>query len=459
MTAGPSYQNPDAAPVAQPRVAGRPWRSWPNAARKRLARAGELFPWTPLGLLLGVGSYAAIEWMARAQLDLVWLVLGYVGLALAIVSPVAVLLCVAWLKLHPIAVQPAEALTLETKTASETGFALASPWYLPLIQLRWEWLVPSAVAVEPRRDGTQLRERVLAGDRGRSERIDRRLRIADPFGLSRVLLRVSQERAVDVLPQLGGLRYLPALHALASGDSVPHPLGLEDGDRLELRRYTAGDPARFIHWKVLARTGKLMVRTPERALTYARRTAAFLIAAPDDDASAAVARLAIERQLLGLDWTFGTDRDLAGVSRVPDALNALMRSTLARDRGGEGLSAFVQRIERDGPVSVIVFAPSRPGAWLDRLAQVARRRKLRVVIGTDGVHERGRVAAWRRWLTIAQPSEGTAAADLERVLRGLALAGADVIVFDRGSGRQLGSRHRQAMLDASSHSQPAWGTP
>ena len=89
-------------------------------------------------------------------------------------------------------------------------------------------------------------------------------------------------------------------------------MGLEDGDRLELRRYTAGDPVRFMHWKVLSRTRKLMVRTPERALSVARRMAAFLIAGERDDASAAAARLALERRLLGSDWLFGTDDAPAG---------------------------------------------------------------------------------------------------------------------------------------------------
>jgi hypothetical protein len=446
------------APPAPPAPPGR-MRSLAKIASRGLRRAFELFPWTPLGALLTAGAYLAIEWMARAQLDLVWLVIGYVGLGLALLGPLAVLLSAAWFRWRSPQRQPGEALTLETGTPTDTGFRLASPWYLPLIQLRWEWLVPGEVRVEVRRERGALLERVVAGERGCFEHVERRLRISDPFGLSRVLLRTSQPRAIDVLPRLGGLRFLPSLHALASGDAVPHPLGVEEGDRLELRRYTPGDSARFIHWKVLARSQKLMVRTPERALNYARRTAAFLVAGMDDDPTAAVARLAIERNLLGLDWVFGTDQDLAGTRRVGEALTALMRSTAARDRAGEGLSAFVQRIERDGPVSVIVFAPSRPGPWLDRLALVARRRKLRVVIGTDGVHEQERRPRFARWLagalTVAQRPSGTPARDLERVLRTLGLLGAEVIVLDRGSGRQLGRHDRRAMLGLAG--EPAWG--
>ncbi len=433
------------------------WRSVLQGEWARVRRLAELFPWTPLGLALGFGAYAAVRLLARAQLDLVWLVVGYVGLGLALLSPLAVLLCALWLKLRGSLPHAGEALVLETGTFAETGFALPLPWYLPLIQLRWDWVAPAGVRVEQRRARGALREWVQAAERGRFERIERRLFVADPFGLSRVALRLPQTRALDVLPRLGGLRHLPSLRAFASGDAMPHPMGLEDGDRLELRRYAPGDPARFIHWKVLSRTRKLMVRTPERALSLARRTAAFLVAGERDDASAAAARLGLERRLLGSDWTFGTDQELGGCSELGAALDALMRSRAARARGGEGLWPFVQQVERQGPASLVVFAPSCPGAWLARVADVARRRKLRVVIGVDGVYERARAPLWRRLLALPRAASGTAAAGLEQVVGTLAQAGAEVTVLDRGSGRPLGLLQRRAMLGPVV--QPSRGAP
>ena len=416
----------------------------------RVRRVGELFPWTPLGLSLTLLAYAALEFMARAQLDLVWLVVGYVGLGLTLLSPLLVLFAAGWLKLRarlPDTQQATsgQALVLETGVWAETGFRLPLPWYLPLVQLRWHWLAPRGATVDQRREGGMLHERVKLADRGRFDAIERRVVLMDPFGLSRVVLRRDQAHGVDVLPRLAGLSRLPSLSAFASGDAAPHPMGLEDGDRLELRRYTPGDPARFIHWKVLSRTRKLMVRTPERALSIARRTAAFLIAAPNDDATAAVARLAIERRLLGAEWLFGTDLDLAGSDRVDTALDALMRSSEARARGGEGLIAFLERVEREGPASVLVFAPNLPGAWIERVAAAARRRKLRVIIGVDGVYERDRPPLLLRLLAFHRPPDGTRASDLEQVLRSLGQAGAQVTVLDRGSGRPLGAEQRKAM--------------
>jgi hypothetical protein len=190
-----------------------------------------------------------------------------------------------------------------------------------------------------------------------------------------------------------------------------------------------------------------MVRTPERALSVARRTAAFLVAGPEDDASAAVARLALERRLLGGDFTFGTDGELGGCGDVSAALDALVRSSRERERGGEGLFAFVRQVEQKGPASLLVFAPSRPGAWVERVASVARKRKLRVLIGVDGVYERKPQPLWQRLLALPASAEGTAAIELEEVLRLLGQAGAEVVVLDRGSGQRLGLQHRRAMLE------------
>jgi hypothetical protein len=291
-----------------------------------------------------------------------------------------------------------------------------------------------------------LHEHVTASDRGRHDYVQRLIVVSDPFGVSRVSVRLKDRRAADVLPRIGGLRRLPTLSSFASGDAMPHPLGLDEGDRLELSRYAPGDPARFIHWKVLGRTRKLMVRRPERALSVARRMAAFLVAGDDDDASAAAARLSIERDLLGSDWTFGTDLSPGGVSDPREALDALICSSEVRpDEAGGGLPAFVQRVQQRGPASFVLFVPPRPGPWLDRVAALCRTQKVRAVIGIDGVHDAPPPPWWRRLLSLPDRMGGTPAADLDRVVDTLARAGAEVSVFDRGTGRAVSEGHRRGM--------------
>jgi hypothetical protein len=248
------------------------------------------------------------------------------------------------------------------------------------------------------------------------------------------------------MPELGGLSQLPSLSAPAGGDDLPHPMGLEDGDRLELSRYAPGDPARFIHWKAFARTGKLLVRRPERAIAVSRRCAAFLVAGDNDDPSAAVARLALERKLLGQEWVFGTDLCVAGTSRVDDAITQLLLSVKARGLGGAGLQGFLAQADKRGPASVIVFAPAEPGAWLNAVARVAARRQLRVVIGVDGVSARSERPRWLRWFRREPSEHGARAAALDEVLLSLGRSRVPVTLLDRSSGRMLGDIGRRALF-------------
>lgn len=427
--------------------ASRAVRAW-RAVRSAVTRAVELTPLSPLGVLLTAAAYAVLTRFARAQQDLVWLVFSYAALALCAVGPLAVLLGVAALELELRAQRRAQPtpgrLRLETGVAAETRFALRRPWYLPLVQLSWRWAEPEGAELETHAEGSRLYERVSLPARGRFEHIERRVTVSDAFGLARVVLRKREARSVDVLPRLSALRHLPELQSFAAGDARPHPLGLAEGDRIDLRRYQS-DPARFIHWKVLARTRKLMVRVPERALSIAHRTAAFLVAGPVDDASAACARLALERGLLGSDWTFGTDLDAEGSGRLDAALGAVMRSPRIGDGGGAALAGFAQSAARTGPVSLIVFAPSAPGPWLERVATVARQHRPQVVIGVDGVRPRRPRTLWSRLFAFAEPAAGSVAEELDEVVRVLSAAGARVSVIDRGSGRTLSAAHRAGM--------------
>jgi uncharacterized protein (DUF58 family) len=428
----------------------------------------DAFPLTPLGLGLSVCAYLALRKFAYEELDLVWLVTGYAAIGLCALAPLFVIPCALWFWLRSergdaparssesrandetrrakVEGPAADPLLLETGTPAPTGYSLPSLRFVPFVQLRWEWRRPADVVVDLRRAGARSHEFVVLKDRGQYETIERRIIVEDPFGLTRIAFRRRQARSVRVLPRLGGLGHLTSLTALAAGADLPHPMGLEDGDRLELSRYTPGDPARFIHWKVFARTRKLLVRRPERALAIARRCAAFCVAGHGDDASAAAARLALERKLLGNEWVFGTDLTIAGTSRVDEALAHLVESVSARDKQGIGLAPFLARVETKGPASVIVFAPPRPGKWIEAVIAATSRRQLRTVIAVDGLAEVKPRPFWLRVLASEAPIDGTEAEALDAVLGMLGRAHVPVILLDRATGRPLGERARRALM-------------
>lgn len=408
-----------------------------SSLRRIARRAVDPIPITPLGIFVLAGSVSVLWTEAFPSMDLVLLIVGYGGLAFAALSIVLVIAVGASLRLRK---QPAsEPLTAETTRPLLTGHRL--PWlgWLPLVSVRSEWYEPDAVVREAA-SGLRKREEIVEiRSRAELRTVVRRTVIADVLGLSRMAFYRSQDVRIDVLPHVGGLSRMTQLEAFAGGDDRPHPMGLDVGDRVEIRRYVPGDPARFIHWKVFGRTRKLMVRVPERALSKADRTAAFFVAGPDDEATAAVARVALESGSLGVDWVFGSDLETQGVDRVDMALSALLRTIDARERHAAALGTFVERVERAGPAAVVVFAPPHHGPWVERVRELARRRPhgLRVVIGLDALRTKAPPPIWKRLFFSHVADRGVDPKDLEAIARDLAATRAEVVVFDRPSGRRL----------------------
>lgn len=456
----------------QPRGAGRPTPGGPRRFGARLAasvaaldradralrplrpharRLAGYFPWTPLGLGVAAVSTVALRALAYERLDMVWLVLGWAGIGLTVLPLLWVVPVAVYLARRDDGERGRQALLLETMRPTDTGYRLPAYRFFPLLALDLEIVVPKALSARPgsrdlaARDG-RLIERAEARDRGLFSTIERRISVSDAFGMCRVSVQRRSSRGLEAHPNLGGLHRIPSLTSFAAGDELPHPLGLADGDRVELSRYVPGDPARFIHWKVFARTRELMVRRPERALSKARRVAAFFVAGPRDDASAGLCRLALMRGLLGAEWRFATAGQGRGTQRVGEAISWLLRSAEQRERGAQGLSAFLKTVDASGPASLMLFLPPQPGPWLPEVVAAVRGRQARALVAVDGLAGDVPEGRLRRLLVRAVPAANPTRAELEQVVQTLARAGCSVSVYDRPrgvvsrEGRRLGTQ-------------------
>lgn len=421
-----------------------------------LGRGFELFPLTPLGLLVVFAAAMGLVFLALPEMDLVLVALAWVVIAIAASAMVAVVGSALRLRLalRSPAAAP-EQRRLETLRSLPTGFSLPGLYFVPFVQLFWEWVSPEG-QLELNREGFRVAEDALLFTRGYVQSIERRIVVRDVFGLAKVAFRHRVKQPLMVLPSVGALKQMPILVSMSGGDDFPHPMGVEDGDRVELRRYSPGDPARFIHWKVYGRTRKLMVRKPERALTRARRVVTYLVAAAGDEATAGAARVAVEHVLdggqLGADWVFGADGSHGEARDLSAALDRIVRSADVRsspDAGAAGLSTFVARAEEKGPASLVLFVPAEAGPWVERVIQVLRPRasRAKVVIGVDGVQVRPPRPLWARALFSERTPERVSSAEaLEDVVQKLKAFCAEIVVVDRTSGRRLGEAHRRAML-------------
>lgn len=421
--------------------------------RRFFRRIGDFFPWTPLGLLLAAGAALALQRWAYGELDLVALVLGYGALGLVVFAGAITLLATLGLatsgrrsmgkrrgsERRGSERRAFEALAFEADRAMPSGFSLPSLRFVPLLRVRIEIESPKTIEARYRAHAGRLHEELIARSRGEHRQLIRRVIVEDIFGLARLAFRTREERPLHILPALHRLQELSMLRSMTGGDTLPHPMGVDIGDRVDLRRYVAGDPARFIHWKAFARTRKLVVRVPERALSPAQRLVGYLVAGAGDEASAALARLTLESGALGPEWAFGADGSAGLSNELDDALEAIVRSKGAAEEGGAGLGRFLKQAERSGPVSLLLFVPAKPGSWLPKVLDVLKRRSghTRILVGIDGLAPPGAAPLIKRLLWILPRDGGASRANLSELERSFQAARAPFYVVDRATGRTI----------------------
>ena len=115
-----------------------------SRARALLARAIDLFPITPLGLLVLAGSAFALFAYGLRRVDLVLLMMGGVGLSLGALSLLAVVGASVGLYLSLRKRGGGDTLRLECGYPARTGFSVSTLWFVPLVKVAWTWDSPEA---------------------------------------------------------------------------------------------------------------------------------------------------------------------------------------------------------------------------------------------------------------------------------------------------------------------------
>jgi hypothetical protein len=373
--------------------------------------------------------------------DGVVLALAFCGLALQACSTLLVVLTALWLRVRRQRHEPG-CLTLEAGTPYRTGYVVRRVHWNPLLRVELAWERPEGVNVQgvPGRGG--LHEEATATERALRDEVVRRITVTDILGLARITFRRRLAQPLQVLPGCGQVKPLQLLQQNIPGDQVAYPEGQPAGDFIEMRRYTPGDPLKLVLWKVYARTRRMLVRTPERAIAPCEKTLAYLVAADGDEPAAGIARAVLENGSLGTDFLFSANGAEAATRNVQEAVEQLVRSVNARDEGGRGLGAFLAHGESQGIRACILFVSGRPGAWLNRVAQqvAGNHGPFRVIIGVDGI-ETGRRGWLRRLLLTSGGVDPrcTPITDVRRVYDRLLGLGAEVCVVNRATGTILTS--------------------
>lgn len=365
---------------------------WQRFLRPWLRPVWSVFPLTKTGLTFVLLFGLAVWFQGVLHLDLVLLVTGLAGLLVITALLLCTLLGAALLARSSRRARTPGVLDLETGTPQLTGYSAQYPRWLPFTVTDWQWVDDgggeTAASINLRRERGMLVEMAAPARRCVVERVVRRFTVRDLFGLVEISWRVPEKVSLRVLPGRGMLTQMPPPTGLADGDDLADPYAEARGDRVEMRQYAPGDPLRMVLWKVYARTGKMMVRTSERSVAERHRGCAYLVTSPNDDATAAVARIAIERGLLGEDWCLAVEGINRHATESEEALEIIARSgeTKSFDRDG-ALGSFLSRMAREGYQFCILFVPPDQGAWRYAAEQAAGGgfQRMQILVGVDRV--------------------------------------------------------------------------
>jgi hypothetical protein len=397
-----------------------------------------LVPWVPITWrgAVALPLLALVYYAFAERKDQVVRSLTLSGLGLAAMMLVLVIGTSVWLRLRR---QPSAAvpLGLEANVPLRTGYSLGHAAWNPLVKIDLAWQRPAGVAVQVVPAGGRFLEQVTASRRGVGAEIVRCFRVTDILGLTRFTVRRRAAQEVLIRPYRGPARRLPPLVQYVAGEQREHPEGRREGDLIEMRSYLPGDPLKLVLWKVYARTGRMLVRMPERAVRPCEKMLIYFVASPGDEAAAGIARAMLEGTEPGQNYLFAADGADSPTRSSREALDQLVRSAGAWSCGGLGLERFLGRCETAGAAACLLFVPSEPGPWLGRVAeQLARHRgSCRAIVGIDGFQLPPEDWSLRQLLVSRPASAGARPVDVSQVCQVLSRCGAEVWVIDRASGR------------------------
>lgn len=396
------------------------------------------FPLRPAGVaLLGLGLFVALRY-SKAEADYLLNPASLVVVVLVALCTVLVLLG-AWSLRRTLRAMPSGLPeNLETTRLAATSFRVPRLRRWLLLEVKVDWLSPEAVTVTLEPSGDAFEELVTAQLRGRYTKVVRRFTVEDVFGLAAVAFTLTWDTSLRIAPLAA--RCSPAFAvSQATGDAWSHPSGRAEGDLVEMRAYAHGDSIRHVLWKTYARTRRMLVRQPERAVAPHPVNVAFMVAGLGDEPTAGVARVFLEQGLLGSDFVFSADGAAQPTNSVPEAVEQVVDSVFAREHGGT-LDALAGQIDRARLASCLVFAPPVDGPWRARLTSMLARLAISatIIIGIDAdTSPGGSPSRLERFLLEPEQTGLRALRGLAELRAALEASGLRVQVVHRGTGQLL----------------------
>lgn len=403
------------------------------------------FPVTKTGIAFLALFCVAVWFRGVLNLDLVLLVAGIAGILVILV----LLFCTAsgtfFLFRAARRAKTPDTLDLATRLPQPTGYCVRYPRRLPFTVVRWNWINDgggkTTAEISIKHEKGILTELAAPARRCIVEQVIRRFSVRDIFGLTEISWRRAEKTHLRVLPERGRLTQMPPPAGMADGEDIPDQFARPGGDRVEMRSYAPGDPLRMVLWKVYAHSGRMMVRIPERSIIEQRKGCGYLVNGANDDATAAVARIAIERGLLGEDWCFGAEGVESYATQTDAALETLARSGEADYENRSGaLGAFLSRMRNEGRQFCILFLPPEAQAWTYAAEHMDGNLRIQTLTGIDEIFPEqskssGLVHRVSEWFLRSENGDGATLDTLRQVISAAPLLNCVSHAAERQTGR------------------------
>jgi hypothetical protein len=397
-------------------------------------------PFTLGGALFLLLSLAAFWFLGVNRSDLILIIVGAVGVALAaigfVVTVLSALVCFVRMRNYDFATT----VILVVGEPERTTFNVPISWWVPLLQVHWSWENELFQA-----EIQNTEEVVTALRRGEWNSIVREIIIADAFGICSIRFTHEVDCELRVIPNVKKLQQPTMMQGLQAGSELSHPKGNRQGDRIDIRTYAPGDPVRYILWKVYARTGELVVRNPEKSYQPAKKMLVYLIVSEADEIAASLAMVVLQGDLLGTKWAFGVDGMQRPVFEKEAAMSVIVQSGNSTEQQAQGLSEFLLQNKEDES-TLFVFAPATDGPWVSRILSMAHSVQIRLFICIDGLFDEDSWQQWKDILFLPEKDENPTYVqlpELQELLQKFHNTGVVLYIADQRSGVTISAQQFQ----------------
>ena len=262
-----------------------------------------------------------------------------------------------------------ELSVLDTGQKLRSGYRIYRPAYLPFIQIDISPEAEAPFIARYDRKGNWIDETVTLTTRGRYESIVRTITVRDIFGLSSVTFDHNAAFCAEIRPSKTAFESIQ-FAARASGEGYSFPTGESKGELVEMRRYQAGDPLRYILWRVFARSRKLLVRAPEPAVVEEQEMFLYFIAGQEDNESASLTRSFLSTfSESDTELHFCADGSHRIVHNAVDGIDDVVESVKHRSKGGENILEMIKRIPKQASQHCFMMVPRSKGIWIDHVRE------------------------------------------------------------------------------------------